>query len=176
MSAGNPFPRIKQVPDRIPTILPIPEAAAQALFNKGLLGPSAETLTSTPRTQENVKMAVSRIIVPVILEDLAFLGLDEPDIRIVADWMPEMPAAPAGKLPPLVTHGRVCLSAFTHIFCLLCRATGASTTAHRRYKDAFYGERIHIVIDADHNAAQMYLSDNLRDALNDGLTCWAQGR
>ncbi len=176
MAAGNPFPRIKQVPDRIPTILPIPEAAAQALFNKGLLGPSAETLTSTPRTQENVKMVVSRIILPVILEDLAFMGLDEPDIRIVADWMPEMPAVPAGKLPPLVTRGRVCLSAFTHLFCLLCRATGASTTAHRRYKDAFRGERIHIVIDADRNAVRMHLAPDLREALKDGYRCWAQGR
>lgn len=176
MAARNPFPRIKQVPDRIPTILPITPAAARALFAAGQLGPSAETLAATPRTQENVKLAVSRIIVPVILEDLAFMGLDEPDIRVIAAWMPEMPPVQAGKLPPLVTRGRVCLSAFTHLLCLLCRATGASTTAHRRYKNAFAGERIHIVIDADRNAVRMHLAPDLRDALKDGYRCWAQGR
>jgi hypothetical protein len=176
MSARTPFVKLQRAPDQVPTILPMTPAAAQALFNKGQLGPSAETLAATPRTQENVKTAVSCIILPVILEDLAFLGLDEPDIRVLAEWMPEVPAAPAGKLPPLVTHGRVCLSAFTTIFCLLCRATGASATAYRRYENAFGGERIHIVIDADHNAVKMYMAIDLRDALNDGFTCWAQGR
>lgn len=177
MAARNPFPRLERGPDRVPSILPIPEAAAQVMFDKGQLGPSTETLAATPRTQENVKIAVSRIILPVILEDLEFLGLDEPDIRILADWMPNSDDRPiSAELPPLVTNGRVCLSAFTTIFCLLCRAAGASTTAHRRYKNAFPGERIHIIIDADRNDVRMYMSDDLRDALDDGYACWAQGR
>jgi len=176
MAARTPFVKLQRAPDQVPTILPMTPAAARALFNKGQLGPSAETLAATPRTQENVKAAVSQIILPVILEDLAFLGMDDPDIRIVADWMPETPEAPSGKLPPLATRGRVCLSAFTLLFCMLCRATGASTTAHRRYKDAFRGERIHIRIDADRNAVRMHLSRDLREALADGFACWAQGR
>lgn len=177
MATRNPFPRLEQVPDRLPTILPIPAAAGQKLFDKGELGPDIETLAPTPRTREYVQFPVSRIILPLILEDLEFLGLAEPDIRIIADWMPEtdLPVR-TEKLPPLVTQGRVCLSAFTTIFCLLCRATGASTTAHRRYKNAFAGARIHIVIDANRNAVQMYMSDDLRDALNDSFTCWALGR
>ncbi|MHB1641967.1 MAG: hypothetical protein ACYCS8_04830 [Acidithiobacillus sp.] len=177
MAARNPFPRLEQVPDRLPTILPIPAAAGRKLFDNGQLGPSAETLASTPRSRDYVMFPVSRIILPVILEDLEFLGLAEPDIRIIADWMPETdPPVQTGKLPPLVTQGRVCIAAFTTIFCLLCRATGASTTAHRRYKNAFVGERIHIVIDANRNAVRMHMSDDLRDALNDGFTCWARGR
>ena len=177
MAAANPFPHLKRVPDRVPAILPITDAAARKLFEIGQLGPSADTLASTPRAQEYVYKAVSQIILPVILEDLDFLGLDKPDIRILADWMPEIdPPAQTENLPPLVTQGRVCISAFTTLFCLLCRATGASTTAHRRYKNAFAGERIHIIIDANRNAVRMHLSDDLQDALNDSLTCWAMGR
>lgn len=178
MTDMRPFPRRPADANPLPAapLLPIPAAAGKTLFVGGLLGPDPDTLAPRPRTRDFVHKVVSKILLPVMLQDLAFLGLDDPDIRIIANWMPESDSPAAANLPPLVTQGRVCISAFATVFALLCRAAGASTTAHRRYKGAFAGERIHIVIHADSNSMKMYMSTDLRDALNDGYTCWAQGR
>lgn len=128
-----------------------------------------------PLTQQEAYAVVSRILLPVIFDDLGFMGMDAPDIRIVAHWMPETAPAPRCRMP-VVTRGRVQILPFSLAFATLCRTAGASTTAHRRYKDAFAGERIHIAIDADRNAVRMYLADDLRDALDVGWKAWMQGR
>lgn len=128
-----------------------------------------------PLTQQEAYAVVSRILLPVIFDDLGFMGMDAPDIRIVAHWMPETAPAPRCRMP-VVTRGRVQILPFSLAFATLCRTAGASTTAHRRYKGAFQGERIRIVLDADRNATKMYLSDDLRNALEEGWKAWMQGR
>ena len=161
-------------PPPVGSAFPITAAGAERL--RTTLLPNVK---DAPLTKPELQEVVSRILLPVVFDDLGFLGLPEPDIRILARWMPEAPEPGASGdecSTSAVTRGRVQILPFALAFATLCRTVGASTTAHRRYKDAFQGERIRIVLDADRNDAQMYMSDDLRDALNDGFACWAGGR
>ncbi|BDB13351.1 hypothetical protein [Acidithiobacillus ferrooxidans] len=131
-----------------------------------------------PLSKRDVHDVVSRILLPIIFDDLGFLGMDDPDIRIVASWMPESDPEVNDDADsmPAVTQGRIQILPFSLAFATICRTFGASTTSHRRFKDAFEGERIRIVLDADRNDTQMYLSDDLLDALETGWKAWMRGQ
>ena len=129
-----------------------------------------------PLVRQEVREAISRVLLPVILDDLAFMGMAEPDIRVKSAWTSQADAAMDMDGLVLATEGRVPAAIFVLLFALVCRTCGASTTAHRRFKGKFAGERIHIVIDMERDAVQMALSQNLMDALNIGWASWMRGR
>lgn len=165
---GRP-PR-NSLPLPVKAVFPITAAGAENL-RKTML-PSVK---DAPLSKPELQQVLARILLPVIFDDLGFMGMDAPDIRIIASWMPEIAEVVPVDLP-VVTRGRVQILPFSLAFATLCRTAGASTTAHRRYKGAFQGERIRIVLDADRNATKMYLSDDLRNALEEGWKAWMQGR
>ena len=129
-----------------------------------------------PLVRQEVREVIARILLPVIIDDLGFMGMDEPDIRIKAAWTSQADAAMDMGGLVLATEGRVPAAIFVLLFALVCRTCGASTAAHRRFKNRFVGERIHIVIDMEGDAVQMYLSQGLMDALNIGWASWMRGR
>lgn len=127
-----------------------------------------------------MKFLVSKALLPAA-DSLNFMGLDAPDIQIRADWMPKNQNRDHDDVEAecdarLVTQGRVQILPFFYVFSTLCRTVELSTTARRRYKHKFRGERIHILLDADQNAVCMYLSDALREALEVGWKAWMHGR
>lgn len=130
-----------------------------------------------PLLKHEVQHVLKYAIFPLLFNDLGFLGLEKPDIRIRASWMPKVEEIPADDEDmPAVTEGRVQILPFVLVFAWICRMVGASTTAHRRYKNAFQGQRIRFVFDADNNDVQMYMTDELREALEDGYRAWFRGR
>lgn len=160
--------------DRPDRLFPLHEQQALALFKNGSLGPDAATL-APGKTKRQVSAALERVIIPVSNE-LDFMGLGQVQIRVEASWMPAQPDYVPVKSDIDCTKGRIPLSAFTTFYALICRAVGASQKARDRYEDAFIGESIRIVIDADANAVRMRMHPDLADAIEDGFNAWANGR
>jgi len=128
---------------------------------------------------EDVPENSLRLVVRTILSSydrVRFMGLADPDIRVRGQGIEDDYADDDEVLPPCVTGDQhVCLAGFVHVFAILCRLADASTSAHRRYKDRFLGERIHVRIDGWINSARCHMSDQVRDALNDSYLCWLHG-
>jgi hypothetical protein len=167
-------PSVEAPLDRPDQLFPLNELQALALFESGTLGPDAATL-APGKSKKYVAAALENVIIPVSRE-LDFMGLGQVQIRVEASWMPAQPDYVPVKSDVECTEGRVCISAFATFYTLICRAVNASTTAHRRYKDAFCGESIRIVIDADANAVRMRMHPDLVDAIQDSFNAWSNGR
>lgn len=167
-------PSIEDPIDPLPRLFPLRERQAVALFENGQLGTDRATLMPG-KSKKYVAFALENVIIPVSRE-LAFLGLDIPQIRVEASWMPAQPDYVPIESDVECTEGRLCISAFTTFYALICRAVNASTTAHRRYKDAFLGETIRITIDANLNAVRMRMHPDLAEAIQDSFNAWSSGR
>ncbi len=79
-----------------------------------------------------------------------------------------------GELP--CTLGQVPIPAFSAICCQIVAMVDKSTTAHRRYKNKFAGERIRLVFHPEYNHAEMFVSEDLAEALDESVKCYLQGR
>ena len=128
---------------------------------------------------ENVPERSLRLSTRVILtayEHIRFMGLGDPDIRVRGPDIEDDYADDDEVLPPCVTGDQhVCIAGFVEVWAILCRLSDESTSAHRRYKNQFTGERVHIRIDGWLNNVRCHMSDALRDALNDSYLCWVRG-
>lgn len=157
-------------------LLPFTKDQADALEAHGQLGNDL-THKHPCVSQMYLKTMIPRCLLPALAR-LDFLGLEDADIRIVADWIPEdayegRPGMPIGMHEYTVD---VSIAGFFVLFYILCATFESSTTAHRRFKRDFTGQRFYILFDANGNQAHLYMTPALADALNAGFSCWTQAR
>ncbi|HQU01822.1 MAG TPA: hypothetical protein PLI12_05180, partial [Acetobacteraceae bacterium] len=98
--------------------------------------------------------------------------LDEDGLNEILDIA--LTNARDGELP--ATLGHVSLVAFAITIGTLCVMIDESTTAHRRYKDAFPGARIRLVFHAGYNHVEMFLPTETMEAMDESVRGFLRGR
>lgn len=152
-------------------ILPLNAGFDEAMLR---LQYSREIVFGEDIPERSLRLATSIII--AAYERLRFMGLEDPDIRVRGPDIEDDYADDDEVLPPCVTGDQhVCIAGFVEIWTILCRLASESTSSHRRYKNRFTGERVHIGIDGWTNNVRCHMSNELRDALNDSYLCWVRG-
>lgn len=155
-------------------LLPFTKDQADALEAHGHLGDDL-THKHPCVSQMYLKTMIPRCLLPALAR-LDFMGLEDADIRIEADWMPEdayadRPGMPIGMYEYTTD---VSIAGFFVLFFVLCVAVENSMTAHRRFKKAFTDQRFYIGFDADANRAHLWMTPELADALNVGFSSWTK--
>ena len=186
-----------------PDAVPVTEELCRKLYAASDLSFDA---AQKPVKKDRVRAYLERQILPALAKHLKFMGVEAlPKIQIVAPMAPapagifpiryapyvapaDMPSedsinalldtaltnAAEGEIP--CTLGQVPIAAFSALFCQLVAMVDKSTTAHRRYKNKFAGEHIRLVFHLEYNHAEMFVSEDLTEALDEGVKCYLQGR
>jgi hypothetical protein len=186
-----------------PDALPITEDQCRKLYAACDLSFDAAARKSLKN--DRVRAHLEHQILPALAKHLKFMGVESiPKIQIVSPGglMPggispiryspyvapgDMPSedvdelldtaltnADEGELP--CTIGQVPIPAFSAIFCHIVAMADKSTTAHRRYKNKFSGERIRLVFHTEYNHAEMFVPEDLAKALDESVKCYLRGR
>ncbi|MHB8225051.1 hypothetical protein [Acidithiobacillus sp.] len=79
-----------------------------------------------------------------------------------------------GEIP--CTLGRIGLNAFGALFCTTVAMINKSTTAHRRYKNEFVGQRIRLIFHAEYDHVEMFADADLVAAMDDSVKHYLRGR
>jgi hypothetical protein len=178
-----------------PEALPVTEEQCRKMYAAADL--SFDAAAKKPIEKDRLRAYLEYQILPAIKKHLNFLGVDtHPKIQVVAPWSSSTAGitpiryAPSddfgtlldtslrnareGELP--CTVGQVPIAAFSSIFCHVAAMIDKSTTAHRRYKNRFTGEHIRLIFHPDYNHVEMFVPEDLADALGESAKCYLQGR
>ena len=182
---------------------PITEDFARAVYERS--GISYDADIERPMTSAGIREALEKQILPA-LKHLRFMGINPmPEIHIIAPWsttdnaglqtirypeyapmeslLPEemddlldtaMINAGEGELPG--TLGHVTLNAFAESISTFLSMVGRSTTAHRRFKNAFPCRQVVLIFHAERNFVQMFLPFDVLKALDDSVKAFLNGR
>jgi hypothetical protein len=185
-----------------PDALPITEEHCRRLYAASDLSYAA---AQKPIERDRLRAYLEYQIIPAIKKHLKFMGVEAlPKIQIVtpdapmpgaypirypassaalADMSPEdtdlaldiaLTNAAEGEIP--CTFGHVPIPAFSAIFCHVAAMIDKSTTAHRRYKNRFTGERIRLVFHLEYNLAEMFVPYDFADALDESVKAYLRGK
>lgn len=186
-----------------PDALPVTEELCRKLYAASDL--SFDAAAKKPIKKDRVRAYLEHQILPAITKHLKFMGVEAlPKIQLVAPKAPtpdgifpiryapyvapaDLPVkdfdalldtaltnAVEGELP--CTLGQVPIPAFSALFCQIVAMADKSTTAHRRYKNKFAGEQIRLVFHLEYNHAEMFVSEDLTDALGVSVNAYLQGK
>ncbi len=182
---------------------PITEDFARSVYARA--GVSYDADIGRPMTSTGIREALEKQILPA-MKHLRFMGINPmPEVHIIAPWsttnnagirdirypeyapmeslLPEemddlldtaMTNAGEGELPG--TLGHVTLNAFAEAFSTFLSMVGHSTTAHRRFKNAFPCRQVVLIFHAERNLVEMFLPFDVLKALDDSVKAFLNGR
>lgn len=182
---------------------PITEDFARSVYKRSDFSYDADI--GRPMTSTGIREALEKQILPA-MKHLRFMGINPmPEVHIIAPWSTTdnediqdiryteyvpleslfsdeiddlvetaMTNAGEGELPG--TLGHVTLNAFAESLSTFLSMVGRSTTAHRRFKNAFPCRQVVLIFHAERNHVEMFLPFDVLKAFDDSVKAFLNGR